>query len=109
MSDIVIVGAGIAGATLAAELDLQREGANASVLRRFWAQSSDLYVPAPVWERTAQRVLTLERVEAAFASHVMEIDGHTLATTEHHATEHADRHQHALQADDGVHAPRDAR
>ena len=48
--------------TLAAELDLQREGANASVLRRFWAQSSDLYVPAPVWERTAQRVLTLERV-----------------------------------------------
>ncbi|WP_072314791.1 metal ABC transporter ATP-binding protein [Agrococcus sp. Marseille-P2731] len=33
-------------------------------------------------------VLTLERVEAAFASHVMEIDGHTLATTEHHATEH---------------------
>ncbi|KLI99927.1 ubiquinone biosynthesis regulatory protein kinase UbiB [Luteimonas sp. FCS-9] len=48
--------------TLAAELDLQREGANASVLRRFWMQSSDLYVPAPVWERTAQRVLTLERV-----------------------------------------------
>ncbi|WP_413317469.1 metal ABC transporter ATP-binding protein [Agrococcus sp. 1P02AA] len=36
-------------------------------------------------------VLTLERVEAAFASHVMEIDGHTLATTEHHATEHGHR------------------
>lgn len=31
-------------------------------------------------------VLTLEQVEAAFASHVMEIDGHTLATTEHHAS-----------------------
>jgi zinc/manganese transport system ATP-binding protein len=37
-------------------------------------------------------VLTLEQVEAAFASHVMEIDGHTLATTEHHASEHASHH-----------------
>lgn len=37
-------------------------------------------------------VLTLEQVEAAFASHVMEIDGHTLATTEHHASEHAVHH-----------------
>ncbi|GEK80884.1 metal ABC transporter ATP-binding protein [Agrococcus baldri] len=43
-------------------------------------------------------VLTLEQVEAAFASHVMEIDGHTLATTEHHASEHAGHH-HPL-ADD---------
>ena len=31
--------------TLAAELDLQREGGNASVLRRFWLHSPDLYVP----------------------------------------------------------------
>jgi ubiquinone biosynthesis protein len=31
--------------TLAAELDLQREGANASVLRRNWLDSPDLYVP----------------------------------------------------------------
>ncbi|SDS11436.1 metal ABC transporter ATP-binding protein [Agrococcus carbonis] len=50
-------------------------------------------------------VLTLEQVEAAFASHVMEIDGHTLATTEHHAAEHAGHHDdpgpgHPL-ADDG--------
>lgn len=43
-------------------------------------------------------VLTLEQVEAAFASHVMEIDGHTLATTEHHAAEHPGHH-HPL-ADD---------
>src|SRR5690606_37079609 len=33
--------------TLAAELDLQREGANASVLRRNWLGSPDLYVPEP--------------------------------------------------------------
>lgn len=37
-------------------------------------------------------VLTLEQVEAAFASHVVEIDGHTLATTEHHADEHRSHH-----------------
>jgi ubiquinone biosynthesis protein len=48
--------------TLAAEIDLQREGANASVLRRFWLDSPDLYVPEPIWSHTSQRVLTLERV-----------------------------------------------
>ena len=48
--------------TLAAELDLQREGANASVLRRFWQDSDDLYVPEVIWSHTAERVLTLERV-----------------------------------------------
>jgi len=48
--------------TLAAELDLQREGANASVLRRFWQGSDDLYVPEVIWSHTAERVLTLERV-----------------------------------------------
>jgi len=53
-------------------------------------------------------VLTLERVEAAFASHVMEIDGHTLATTEHHEAEHSQRHQHLLQAEHGLDR-RDAR
>ncbi|GAA4857682.1 ubiquinone biosynthesis regulatory protein kinase UbiB [Luteimonas vadosa] len=49
-------------ATLAAELDLQREGANASVIRRFWLDSPDLYVPEVIWSHTAERVLTLERV-----------------------------------------------
>ena len=48
--------------TLAAELDLQREGANASVLRRNWEGSPDLHVPAPVWSHSSERVLTLERV-----------------------------------------------
>ncbi len=48
--------------TLAAELDLQREGANASVLRRQWLDSADMYVPEPVWSHTSERVLTLERV-----------------------------------------------
>jgi ubiquinone biosynthesis protein len=48
--------------TLSAELDLQREGANASVIRRNWLDSSDLYVPEVVWSHTAERALTLERV-----------------------------------------------
>lgn len=48
--------------TLAAELDLQREGANASVLRRFWEASDDIYVPEVIWSHTAERVLTLERM-----------------------------------------------
>ncbi|MFJ6113951.1 metal ABC transporter ATP-binding protein [Agrococcus sediminis] len=44
-------------------------------------------------------VLTLERVEAAFASHVIEIDGHTLTTTAHHESEHSAHHR-LLQDDD---------
>lgn len=48
--------------TLDAELDLQREGGNASVLRRFWEGSDDLYVPEVIWSHTGERVLTLERV-----------------------------------------------
>jgi ubiquinone biosynthesis protein len=50
-------------ATLRAELDLQREGANASVLRRNWLHSSELQVPMPLWECSAESVLTLERVD----------------------------------------------
>ena len=50
------------GATLVNELDLQREGANASLLRRNFAGSDDLYVPAVAWSHTREGVLTLERV-----------------------------------------------
>jgi len=48
--------------TLTNELDLQREGANASLLRRNFAGSDDLYVPEVVWSHTSAGVLTLERV-----------------------------------------------
>lgn len=44
------------------ELDLQREGANASVLRRHFEGSKDLYVPQVFWDHTTEGVLTLERV-----------------------------------------------
>ncbi len=51
------------------ELDLQREGANASVLRRFWENSDDLYVPEVIWSHTAERALTLERVGHSVRRH----------------------------------------
>jgi ubiquinone biosynthesis protein len=60
--------------TLAAELDLQREGANASVLRRNWLGSSDLYVPEPVWSHTAERVLTMERVHGIPSDDIAALD-----------------------------------
>ena len=48
--------------TLLNELDLQREGANASLLRRNFHDSDDLYVPEVIWSHTTAGVLTLERV-----------------------------------------------
>ncbi|MEO6171607.1 MAG: ubiquinone biosynthesis regulatory protein kinase UbiB, partial [Arenimonas sp.] len=48
--------------TLQAELDLQREGANASYMRRLWKDSDDLYVPEVFWDYSRENVLTLERV-----------------------------------------------
>ncbi len=60
--------------TLAAELDLQREGANASVLRRNWLGSDDLYVPEVIWSHTAERALTLERVHGIPSDDVRALD-----------------------------------
>ncbi|MGA8277593.1 MAG: ubiquinone biosynthesis regulatory protein kinase UbiB [Rhodanobacteraceae bacterium] len=48
--------------TLTRELDLQHEGANASLLRRNFAGSDDLCVPEVVWSHSSSEVLTLERV-----------------------------------------------
>jgi len=48
--------------TLQNELDLQREGANASLLRRNFATGDDLIVPDVHWSHTTQAVLTLGRV-----------------------------------------------
>jgi len=48
--------------TLTNELDLMREGANASLLRRNFLGSHDLYVPEVIWSHSNERVLTLERV-----------------------------------------------
>jgi ubiquinone biosynthesis protein len=60
--------------TLAAELDLQREGANASVMRRFWKDSPDLYVPEIIWSHSAERALTIERVHGIPSDDIVALD-----------------------------------
>ena len=56
------------------ELDLQREGASASLLKRNFASGMDLYVPTVHWDLTAERVLTLERVYGISTDDVAAID-----------------------------------
>lgn len=56
------------------ELDLQREGSSASLLRRNFASGVDLYVPAVEWDLTSEGVLTLERVYGVSCDDVAAID-----------------------------------
>ncbi|MDZ3822964.1 MAG: 2-polyprenylphenol 6-hydroxylase [Pseudoxanthomonas sp.] len=49
-------------ATLANELDLQHEGANASAIGRTWNGSGEAAVPKVHWPLTQESVLTLERM-----------------------------------------------
>ena len=60
--------------TLAAELDLQREAGNASLLRRNWIDSPDLYVPEVIWSHTAERAMTQERVRGIPSDDIGERD-----------------------------------
>src|SRR5690606_1413324 len=48
--------------TILDELDMMREAANASQLRRNFAGSPQLYVPEVYWQLTRQNVLVTERV-----------------------------------------------
>ncbi|HEX5305895.1 MAG TPA: AarF/UbiB family protein, partial [Dyella sp.] len=56
------------------ELDLQREGASASLLKRNFASGVDMYVPAVEWDFTTDGVLTLERVYGVSCDDVAAID-----------------------------------
>ncbi|HCS27263.1 MAG TPA: ubiquinone biosynthesis regulatory protein kinase UbiB, partial [Spongiibacteraceae bacterium] len=47
--------------TIFDELDLQREGANTSQLRRNFAESELLYVPEVFWDYTRRNILVMER------------------------------------------------
>ena len=44
------------------ELDMQSEAANAWLIRRNFADSKELYIPAVYWQLTASRVMVMERV-----------------------------------------------
>lgn len=48
--------------TIFDELDLQREAANASQLRRNFARSTLLYVPEIFWDYTRNNILVMERI-----------------------------------------------
>lgn len=60
--------------TLENELDLNREGANASALRRHFENSPDLYVPKVYWPLSSERVLTLERVRGIPVDDIAALD-----------------------------------
>lgn len=48
--------------TILDELDLLREGASATQLRRNFQDSNDLYVPIVFWPQTRQNVMVMERI-----------------------------------------------
>jgi len=60
--------------TLKNEVDLQREGANASQLRRNFANSLDLRVPKVYWDWSGERVLTQERIRGIPSNDLEAID-----------------------------------
>lgn len=60
--------------TLVNELDLQREAANASLLRRNYADSDDLYVPEIHWSHSAHDVLTMERIHGVRSDDIARLD-----------------------------------
>lgn len=60
--------------TLYHELDLQREAGNASLLRRNFLDSPDLYVPKVQWSHTNERVLTMERVHGISVDDIAALD-----------------------------------
>jgi ubiquinone biosynthesis protein len=60
--------------TLHNELNLQHEGANASLLRRNFENSDDLYVPQVFWSHSSENVLTMERVHGIPADDIVALD-----------------------------------
>ena len=61
--------------TLHNELDLQREGANASLLKRNFASGDDLIVPEVYWSHSTESVLTLGRVRGIGVDDLAALDG----------------------------------
>ena len=72
--------------TILDELDMMREAANASQLRRNFADSTKMYVPEIVWSLTRQNVMVMERVSGIAIDNLEElrasgVDLHQLAET----------------------------
>ncbi len=56
--------------TIFDELDMQREAANTSLLRRNFIESNLLYIPEIYWDYTRRNVLVMERIEGIPVSDV---------------------------------------
>jgi ubiquinone biosynthesis protein len=64
--------------TLINELDLVREAANASELRRNFEGSNDLYVPEVYWDYCKPKVLVIERIEGIPVSDIKQLKAHNI-------------------------------
>ena len=60
--------------TIFDELDLQREAANCSLLKRNWDNSPDLYVPEVYWSHTRDNVFVMERIHGVPISDVAALE-----------------------------------
>ncbi len=59
--------------TIFDELDLQREAANASQIRRSWLNSEMLYIPEVYWDWTRSNVMMMERIYGTPVSDVVKL------------------------------------
>lgn len=64
--------------TIMNELDLMREAANASELRRNFDGSADLYVPFVHWDYCRTRVLVMERISGIAVSDLKQLRAHEI-------------------------------
>lgn len=64
--------------TLFDELDLMREAANASQLRRNFKDSELLYVPEIYWQYTSDKVLVMERINGIPISNIEALKKHNI-------------------------------
>ncbi len=64
--------------TLLNELDLVREAANASELRRNFIDSEDLYVPQVYWDYCKSSILVIERIEGIPVTDIKQLNRHNI-------------------------------
>jgi len=65
-------------ATIMNELDLVREAANASELRRNFEDSPDLYVPFVHWDYCRPRVMVMERINGIPVTDIKQLQAHEI-------------------------------
>nr|CAA6830920.1 MAG: Ubiquinone biosynthesis monooxygenase UbiB [uncultured Thiotrichaceae bacterium] len=60
------------------ELDMQREAANASQLRRNFEGSADLYIPEVYWDYTQPNMMVMERIRGIPVGNIDELIAHNI-------------------------------